>query len=203
MENTYGNDTKDIRVHHSLVKSRFGAVPKLGQTRFEILHGCLEFTASEIRSMSSLLITAARRYTHLFTKASFLEKVGIVTIDESLIGYQPSDEAKKREDANGNPIPVVFIPRKPHPNGLIFYTVCSYLPNPLYSKKYREQDPLWIKKKKTKKFRNHFLPVIVDFFPHVTCNDISPHGLHRPVGLTGSQAPHCHRCRLWIYEPVG
>lgn len=47
----------------------------------------------------------------------------VITFDEQVVGYQPAPETKKKAEAMGYPIPVVFIPRKPHPNGLLFYIV--------------------------------------------------------------------------------
>jgi len=43
--------------------------------------------------------------------------------DEQLVGYQPSPQVKKRAEQQGYPIPVVYIPRKPNPNGLLMYLV--------------------------------------------------------------------------------
>jgi len=42
----------------------------------------------------------------------------VVTIDEPLIGYEPSKADKGRMEQAGTPVPVVYIQRKPHPNGL-------------------------------------------------------------------------------------
>ena len=36
---------------------------------------------------------------------------------------------------NGEPIPVVFIPRKPHPNGLEIFLSVTYIDNPIDNKK--------------------------------------------------------------------
>lgn len=47
-----------------------------------------------------------------------------VAFDESMIGYQPGKQAKEAASAQGKPIPTRFIPRKPHPNGLLLYQVC-------------------------------------------------------------------------------
>ena len=74
----------------------------------------------------------------------------------------------------GTVIPVVFIPRKPHPNGFVIYIVAAFIINPLYSSKKRESNPSWADAGKDKMFRNSFLPIIVDFMPHLVVGDISP-----------------------------
>ena len=43
----------------------------------------------------------------------------MITIDETMIEYQPSSIVKENAGNNEEPIPVLFIPRKPHPNGLV------------------------------------------------------------------------------------
>jgi hypothetical protein len=50
-------------------------------------------------------------------------KVGIN--DEGLFPYQPAKETKAKAEALGEPIPTMYIPRKPHPNGLLVYMVSS------------------------------------------------------------------------------
>ena len=66
-------------------------------------------------------------FNHLYR---LTESVDIVTVDESMIDYQPSSEKKKKSENNGDPIPVVFIKRKPHPNGLLTYILASYVDHP-------------------------------------------------------------------------
>jgi len=44
--------------------------------------------------------------------------------------YQPSHEMKEKAVINGEPIPVIYIPRKPHPNGLLAYISATFLPHP-------------------------------------------------------------------------
>ena len=54
----------------------------------------------------------------------------------------------------GEPIPVVYIERKPHENGLELFMACSYLLHPgEISKK---------------------IPFIIDILPHLQVEDISP-----------------------------
>ena len=76
-----------------------------------------------------------------------------MTIDESLISYQPKPKVKLLAEQSGEGIPVVYIPRKPHPNGLLLYLSCSWISHPIYDSK---------------------LPFIIDLIPYLKFNDINP-----------------------------
>jgi hypothetical protein len=80
--------------------------------------------------------------------------VKLCSIDESLIGYQPSEEVKKRNENQGHPIPVSYIPRKPHSNGLLNYILTTTVEHPMNEKG---------------------LPYILDILPHLQQGDCSPH----------------------------
>ena len=45
MENTYGNDTTNIRDHHKKITKEYGKIKKLGQRRFEELRAAFEPTS--------------------------------------------------------------------------------------------------------------------------------------------------------------
>lgn len=75
-------------------------------------------------------------------------------MDESILAYQPRKETKMKANVEQCPIPVVYIPRKPHKNGFLIYQAVTYVTHPL---------------KPTSK-----LPFIVDMFPHFTPGDITP-----------------------------
>ena len=45
----------------------------------------------------------------------------IVTIDKTVYSFQPSAKIKEMYEKMFDKIPVVYIPRKPHPNGLMCY----------------------------------------------------------------------------------
>jgi hypothetical protein len=47
-----------------------------------------------------------------------IEEVLFAVCDEHLNAYQPRSETKKKAEKN-EPIPVVFMPRKPHPQWFI------------------------------------------------------------------------------------
>jgi len=52
VENTYGNDTHDLRVHFKRIKTRFGGIKKLGIDRFQLLRKCFDPTIEELSFLS-------------------------------------------------------------------------------------------------------------------------------------------------------
>lgn len=78
----------------------------------------------------------------------------ILAIDEALISYQPSKIVKDKAELAGEPIPLAYIPRKPHPNGLLFYLGVTFIDHPVQE--------------------NSILPFVVDLLPHLKVGDISP-----------------------------
>jgi hypothetical protein len=62
---------------------------------------------------------------------SFVRSVTVVTVDEHMNAYQPTGTTKKKSEEKQEPIPVVFIPRKPHPNGLLVYILSSFFVHPV------------------------------------------------------------------------
>jgi hypothetical protein len=77
-----------------------------------------------------------------------------VVIDEAMVTYQPSHEIKKKTEENGEPIPVMYIERKPHPNGLLIYVACGWIPHPTKN--------------------NKILSFVIDILPHLTVGDVNP-----------------------------
>jgi hypothetical protein len=68
--------------------------------------------------------------------------------------YQPSAPVKTRNDSKQEPIPVVFIPRKPHPNGLLVYLLASFINHPVRP--------------------DSKVPFILDILPHLKVGDAAP-----------------------------
>lgn len=60
---------------------------------------------------------------------------------------------KSKAESDGEPIPVTYIPRKPHPNGLLLYQLVTYVQHPAKS--------------------DSVLPWILDICPHLQTNDCS------------------------------
>ena len=89
---------------------------------------------------------------------SVIERIHLVTFDESILAYQPSHNAKVIADAKGEPIPVVFIKRKPHPNGLELFLFSSFINHP-------HDHPLNGSIRK--------MPYIVDCLPHLQVGDVA------------------------------
>ncbi len=62
MENTFGNDTKDIRSHFKTIVERFGKVKKLGQRRFEELRRAFNPTIAEIIQLTDILMNNSAKW---------------------------------------------------------------------------------------------------------------------------------------------
>ena len=82
-----------------------------------------------------------------------VETVDLIAFDESVLAYQPKKETKNKAEIDGEPISVVFIPRKPHPNGLLLYQAATFIKHPL-------QDSV--------------LPYIIQTLPHLQVGDTNP-----------------------------
>jgi len=67
--------------------------------------------------------------------SALVRDVSFCLIDESVVQYQPSKDAKKKAEQALEPIPTVYIPRKPHPNGLELFLATTSMPHPLSSEK--------------------------------------------------------------------
>lgn len=77
------------------------------------------------------------------TWAEAISPGSIVCCDEAVWDFRPSKKAKEAAEAARDPIPVVFIPRKPHPNGLLCYFIAV-------------------------KMFNTNLPYVIDLEPHIS-----------------------------------
>lgn len=121
IENTYGNDSTNIRDHFADVSAYFekkGIMPfGLGREYFCFVLNSLTFEPEDIETLCQHLAKSS---------SSQIIRVSTCAVDESLIAYKPSPEKKKRAEAEGEPISTVFIQRKPHKDGLLLYLACSY-----------------------------------------------------------------------------
>jgi hypothetical protein len=150
IENTYGNNTTKLRSHFSMVSESCGGVKKLRMDRFQALWRAFNPSIDELRQIADILHSVW---------SSFIENVSLVTVDETLVAYQPSPKKKQQAESLGEPIPVVYIPRKPHSNGLEAFLLASYVPHPA-----RE---------------NAVLPFIIDIYPHLIVGDSPPQDVVR------------------------
>lgn len=80
-----------------------------------------------------------------------IERIDTLTIDESMIAYQPGKVRKQKASEDGEPIPVMWIKKKPHPNGLVIYHVCTFIEHPIR--------------------KGSVIPFIVDTLPHLKSGD--------------------------------
>ena len=72
----------------------------------------------------------------------------------SAIRYQPSAEVKQKAEEAGEPIPVMFIPRKPHPNCLLIYALSCLVKH---------------------SYKDKGIPFILDLLPHLAAGDTAAH----------------------------
>ena len=72
--------------------------------RFSYLHNALTPSANDLKEVFKLLSDSFQRV---------LNEVHILTLDETVIEFQPSTRVKEEREAAGTPITVVYIPRKP------------------------------------------------------------------------------------------
>jgi len=80
----------------------------------------------------------------------------IVSFDESVYSYQPRKATKAKAEEKGAAIPTVYIPRKPHPNGLLNWLCVS-------------------------KSSTTGLPFVLDFEPHLSFPTISGQNALRKI----------------------
>jgi hypothetical protein len=71
MENTYGNDTKDIRKHFKKVKETFGGVHGLGADRFQRLLSCFAPDAAQLTETCSGLAKPTKKQNGRFLLTPF------------------------------------------------------------------------------------------------------------------------------------
>ena len=138
------NSTRYMRTHLKDLQLRYGDLG-MGMDRFSVLLGALDPSIDDIKQIVDHLVVNFN---------NCIQEVSAVTIDESVIRYQPSAKVKREAELQGEPIPVVFIKRKPHPNGLLLNQALTMVRNP-----FNEQSPL---------------PFILDMIPHLTFGDSSP-----------------------------
>jgi hypothetical protein len=157
LENSWGNSNKTLRKHLKHIQTELGfKIKKLGVRRFQQIRQLLEPSVSELKELTDMLVKGSQRYDCgliILMMFSLIEDVFIIVIDEGLLGYQPSGKTKAAADRKGEPIPVVYIERKPHPNGLEVWPACSYIVHPSRP--------------------NSKVPFIVDFIPKLTVSDTS------------------------------
>lgn len=129
LENMYSEANHSITANYKYLRNQ--KKTPMGYQRFRAILSCLNPLETEFNQLIDII------------RASFKEcwsNPVHVAADEALYGYQPSKETKKKYEKKKDPIPVVYIPRKPHPNGLLNYK-------------------LVVKSEKTKK------PYVLDFQP--------------------------------------
>eukprot|EP01105_Mastigella_eilhardi_P013148 TRINITY_DN2990_c0_g1_i1.p1 TRINITY_DN2990_c0_g1~~TRINITY_DN2990_c0_g1_i1.p1 ORF type:complete len:436 (-),score=87.15 TRINITY_DN2990_c0_g1_i1:428-1735(-) len=162
-ENTYANHLHNSRRHLQFINEKYGAIKKMGVQRFEeMLHA--------FRPKLEQLTLLAQQLSCSFQAQ--LTAVSLLLIDELVSAYQPSASVKTAAEATGEPIPAVFFPRKPHPNGLEVLLVATFLPG---------------HPKRTKR-----LPYLTHAIPHLRTGDSAPQDVLHKVIETWPLVPHPH-----------
>ncbi len=147
LENRFSNENRDIRsIRKCLEEERKADLP-IGIHRYSVLQECLSLTATQQLQLYQRLRLRLREIW-IYD--------GVMTIDECIYAYQVSPIKKDRAKDSADQIPVVFIPRKPHRNGLLNYkgVVCSGKTG---------------------------LPFMLDFEPHVQFPQITPREALRSI----------------------
>jgi hypothetical protein len=145
IENTWGNDKREMRTHLKAISDQFGKIKGLSEDRYTSLRSALNPSIKEILEVCSLLRVAFNE---------FVSHVQLAIVDEAVVAYQPSKTVKDEADATGEPIPVMYVPRKPHPNGLEVFLVTTPVEHETSSSEH--------------------LPYIIDILPHLQKGDNAP-----------------------------
>jgi hypothetical protein len=88
------------------------------------------------------------------TAISTISHASVVVCDAHINAYRPLYTSKTKADQAGEPISVIYMPRKPHPNGLLLYLLATYVKYPID--------------------QSRKLPVILDYEAHLRVGDTSP-----------------------------
>jgi hypothetical protein len=146
IENTWGNDVKNIREHYQQLQEDLGTISRMGIDRFQVMHSAFAPSILEFQLICDILHDNFCMY---------VSNINVATPDEGVFDYQASAKAKQKAEEKLEPIPSVFIPRKPHPNGLLINIMATHLADP--------NDTI-LK-----------IPYILDLLPHLVVGDLAPH----------------------------
>ena len=146
IESSYGNNTANLRAHFSAVKSEFEEPEKImGIDRFTILRGAFYGSSDFLKKVCDEFHLATTKH---------ISQISVVVGDEAVAEYQPAAATKKKHEKMGDPIPVIYIPRKPHPNGFLFYLLATFV-----------SDPTGLEST---------VPYVLDIIPHLSAGDVPP-----------------------------
>ncbi|KAK8810633.1 hypothetical protein WA158_007208 [Blastocystis sp. Blastoise] len=120
LENTASNDQGSLRNHYLLLKRRFPNVKLLSIYMYERIRAKCCFIQSELDRLIKLLSNNSKNCIQTF---------GVVCVDESLLSYCEGNSTKKRLSESGQASHVVFMPRKPHSEGVLLYHLATFIQN--------------------------------------------------------------------------
>ena len=145
LENTYSVQLSVLRTHLRELKKKYTF--RMDANRYAILLSSIVPSNSHLQLFIKKILSAMN---------SKLETSSIAVIDESLYEYYVRNEVRHRlEKENKDPVPQVYIPKKPRPNGLLNYVIAIAFRNPIKS--------------------NSIHPFIVGMYPHLIASSAPKH----------------------------
>lgn len=120
LEGMKRSDNSSIRDNWVKLKEE-GKVP-FGKERFGTLFSALGI--DDTKDFTKFVDFLNTGFTSSWIPAKMSDYEG-VTFDENIFKYQPSSEVKEIFKDTPFQIPVVYIPRKPNPNGLLAYSLAT------------------------------------------------------------------------------
>ena len=117
LEQKLSGEVKKLAVLFKIAKAKYNFF--MGVNRFFSLRSSFGFNAvHHMQPFCDELSVNFRKYWILADYAA-------VSVDELLDAYRVTPMVKRRATEKREPIPTVYIPRKPHKNGFLFYIACA------------------------------------------------------------------------------
>ena len=135
IENGFVNDSRNLSDHFKKICEKYKI--SFSYTRFQAINSNFILSNESLNHLCYLI--GLQNY-------KLVSSLDILTVDECVIGYKPRSETKEYFKNNYDEIPLVYIPRKPHPNGLLIYLTST---------------EIFIPGRKNK------IPFVLDLFPHL------------------------------------
>ena len=117
LEQKLCGETKKLAVLFTIAKAKYNFF--MGVNRFFALRS--SFGINHVDQFQPFCDTLSVNFRKYWT----LEDYAAVSVDELLDAYRVTPDVKQRATELGEPIPTVYIPRKPHKNGFLFYLACT------------------------------------------------------------------------------
>jgi hypothetical protein len=112
LENAFSNHTPTMEENYQSIKEKFEF--DMGYNRFSAIKACIKPTNQEFDVLLKEWVSQSKVHWVPGTN---------VSVDESIYAYDVRQETKKKFEQKKDPIPVHYIPRKPHKKGLLSWTL--------------------------------------------------------------------------------